>query len=350
MPADVREPQVEIPTLAVATEPRAGTAINAEPFLASLRPFIFSGVLLGLLPMLNSAVFLAAAAVLGVLFLLFSLRGQMLVLAITAGVVALPQMLYLSTGSGRAQMPKLLHWGYTIDHPTVMNVAKYLGFTFGFKWLLIALALVFATSLQRRFFLAAFSLLLVAFCFQFTIEVLANQKFIHIWMIIANLYVAFAVWRLWRLRLAGTTLPGKFAAVAATLLIIPGGIIDFFPIHNTGWSEVTYKNDPLIDWLNKNTTPREIFLTDRFVNHPILMTGRRVFYGWPYYSWGAGYDASKRDRLYIDLFENRDPWKVYRLSDREWHQVCGIRWRCSSGFIHQATERTGLCYLLPQGV
>ena len=110
-------------------------------------------------------------------------------------MIALPQMLYLSTGSGRAQMPKLLHWGYTIDHPTVANVAKYLGFTFGFKWLLIALALIFAGSLPRRFFLAALSLLAVAFSFQFTIEVLANQKFIHIWVIIANLFVAFALWR-----------------------------------------------------------------------------------------------------------------------------------------------------------
>jgi sugar lactone lactonase YvrE len=69
----------------------------------------------------------------------------------------------------------------------------------------------------------------------------------------------------------------------------------------------------LIDWLKKNTSPRDIFLTDRFVNHPILMAGRRVFYGWPYYSWSAGYDASKRDRLYIELFESKDPWKVYHL-------------------------------------
>src|SRR5262245_44644486 len=46
VPADVREPQVEIPALAVATEPRPGTAIAAEPFLVTLRPFIFSGVLL----------------------------------------------------------------------------------------------------------------------------------------------------------------------------------------------------------------------------------------------------------------------------------------------------------------
>jgi len=263
--------------------------------------------------MFNSAVFIAAAAVLGVLFLLFSLRGQMLVLAFTAGVIALPQMVYLSTGSGRAPMPRLFHWGYTINNPTAENVVKYLGFTFGFKWLLIALALVLATTLQRRFFVAAISLLAVAFCFQFTIESLANQKFFHIWVIIANLFVAFALWRLWHLSIGGTTLPGKFAAILTTLLIIPGGIIDFFPIHNTGWSEVTYKNDRLIDWLEKHTSPRDIFLTDRFVNHPILMAGRRILYGWPYYGWSAGYNAAKYDRLYTELFESKDPWKVYHL-------------------------------------
>ena len=56
--------------------------------------FIFSGVLLGLLPMWNSAVFIAAAAVFGLLFILFPLRLQMLALAVTAGLIALPQMLY----------------------------------------------------------------------------------------------------------------------------------------------------------------------------------------------------------------------------------------------------------------
>ncbi len=310
---DVPEPKIEMPSVPVAAQSREGPQIKKEPFLATLPPFIFSGVLLALLPMWNSAVFLAAAAILGLLFILCPLRLQMLALAVTAGLIALPQMLFLSTGSGRAPMPRLLHWGYTLDHPTAENVLKYLGFTFGFKWLLIAIALIFAGSLQRRFFLAALSLIAVAFSFQFTIEVLANQKFIHIWVIIANLFVAFGLWRLWRFSLVGTTLPGKFVAAVLFLLVIPGGFIDFFPIHNTGWGEVTYRNDALIDWLKKNTSPRDIFLTDRFVNHPILMAGRRVFYGWPYYSWGAGYDASKRDKLYITLFESRDPWKVYHL-------------------------------------
>jgi DNA-binding beta-propeller fold protein YncE len=307
------ESTTEMPYVSAPAETKQQAVLTSETFSTTLPGFIFSGVLLGLLPMWNSAVFIAAAAVLAFLFILFPLRRQMLVLAITAGVIALPQMLYLGMGKSRAVMPRLLHWGYTIDQPTAANVAKYLGFTFGFKWLLIALALVFASSLQRRLFLALSSLVLVAFCFQFTIETLANQKFLHIWVIIANLFVAFALWRLWRFSFGGTTLPGKFVATVLFLLVTLGGVIDLFPIHNTGWSEVTYRNDPLIEWLKKETTPRDIFLTDRFVNHPILMAGRRVFYGWPYYGWSAGYDASKRDRVYTDLFENKDPWKVYHL-------------------------------------
>jgi DNA-binding beta-propeller fold protein YncE len=43
------------------------------------------------------------------------------------------------------------------------------------------------------------------------------------------------------------------------------------------------------------------------------MAGRRVLYGWPYYAWSAGYNASKYDRLYAELFEGKDPWKVYHL-------------------------------------
>ncbi|PYK46605.1 MAG: hypothetical protein DME53_01960 [Verrucomicrobia bacterium] len=328
---ELPEYQTNPPIASLTTDRGQETAASTEAFVTTLPAFIFSGVLLGLLPMWNSAVFLAAAAILGLLFILCPRRLQMIALGVTAGLIAFPQMLYLSTGSGRANMPKLLHWGYTIDHPTAVNVVKYLGFTFGAKWLLIALALIFATSLQRRVFLAVLSLLAVAFSFQFTIEVLANQKFIHIWVIIANLFVAFALWRLWHLSLGGTTLPGKFAAILIPLIIIPGGIIDFFPVHNTGWSEVTYRNDPLIDWLNKNTTPREIFLTDRFVNHPILMAGRRVFYGWPYYAWSAGYDASKRDRVYIELFENKDPWKVYRLLKEN-----GIKYVGFDGAVRQA--------------
>src|SRR5438309_820607 len=154
----------QMPALRVTTGANESAVPPAETFRATVAGFIFSGVLLGLLPLWNSAVFVAAFAVLALLFILCPLRLQMLMLAITAGVIALQQMLYLSTGSGRAQMPRLLHWGYMVDQTNAPNVAKYLGFIFGFKWLLIALALIFASWFQRRLFLAALSLLGVAFC------------------------------------------------------------------------------------------------------------------------------------------------------------------------------------------
>src|SRR5437667_1868632 len=87
-------PKTDSHSLSAAIESKPQPVHTAETLRATLPGFIFSGVLLGLLPMWNSAVFLAAAAVLGVLFILFPLRRQMLVLAITAGLLALPQTLY----------------------------------------------------------------------------------------------------------------------------------------------------------------------------------------------------------------------------------------------------------------
>ena len=190
---------------AVTAEAKQENVDASEPLRATLPGFIFSGVLLGFTADVEQRRIYRRRCNSRSLVHPMSASTTNAGLAVTTGVIALPQMLYLATGSGRAHMPKLLHWGYTIDHPTVANVTKYLGFTFGFKWLLIALALVFATTLQRRFFLAFLSLIAVAFCFQFTIEVLGNQKFFHIWVIIANLFVAFALWRLWHFSLGGTT-------------------------------------------------------------------------------------------------------------------------------------------------
>jgi DNA-binding beta-propeller fold protein YncE len=281
-------------------------------FIAESKEFIFFGVLLGLLPMWNSATFAAAGVVLTALLLLFPLRKQMLVLGIVAGIVALPQVAYLNGGS-RAPSPDLFYWGYTLSDPTIWNVIKYLGFTFGFKWLLIALALIFATGLQRRFFLAISTLLLVAFSLQLSVEVLANHKFLHIWIIIANLFAAYGLWRLWSLRVQRSSIPAKAVAAIVVVLVTAGGFIDLFPIRNTYRVEVPYKNDPVIEWLQKETDPQAIFLTDRFVTHPILMAGRRVFYGFPYYAWSASYRTAERDTVYRQMWQERNPLALVKL-------------------------------------
>lgn len=279
----------------------------------SVVPFVFFGALLGLLPMWNSAVFTSAFAVLALLFLLFPLKKQMLALAATTGIFALPQVIFLKTGNVQPAGYSLFHWGYTIDNPTIGNVIEYLGFTFGFKWVLIAVALVFATWFQKRVLIAVTSLIGIAFCFRFSEEVLANHKFLNVWLVIANLFVAYGLCRLWKMRLLKTALPGKIAALLLTALIVAGGIIDFFPIRNGHWIKMPFEEDRLVRWVREETDPKAVFLSDRFVNHSILLAGRRLFHGHPYYAHSAGYPTHERDVIYKRMFDERDPKQLLRL-------------------------------------
>lgn len=278
-----------------------------------LSPFIFSGFLLGLLPFWNGVVFAGSAAVLALLFVLFPFKKEMAALAIAAGITALPQIMYLKGGMTRPPGYSLFYFGYTLSEPSLLNVFNYLFVTFGFKLVLIAIALYFASGWQRRVMAAISVLIAIAFCFQFSEEVLANHKFLNMWIVAANVFVAFALVKLWNVKWHGNPLPARITAVVLAVLITIGGVIDFFPIKNSYWVTIPYQGDPLVEWLKTSTDPKAIFLTDRFVNHRILMAGRRVFYGHPYYAWGAGYDTGTRDRIYKKMFEEKNAGEVLRL-------------------------------------
>ena len=233
-------------------------------------------------------------------------------LAITAAVVALPQVLALRSGNARAGA-SLIHWGYTLGNVPILQVVKYLGFTFGVKWVLILVALIFGSWLHWRLFIAIFSLFLLTFCFQFSEEALANHKFLNIWLVLANLFVAYGLWRLWHLRIKGWAIPSRVVAILLASPIIAGGVIDFFPIHNGSFIETGYTNDRLIGWVQAETKPDAVFLTDKFVNHQILLAGRRIFYGYTYFTWSAGYDLPKREIAYRQMFESKNAHQVFTL-------------------------------------
>jgi hypothetical protein len=288
--------------------PAEPATFSEESFRATTPAFIFSGALLGLLPMWNSVAFMAAAATLGLLFILCPGRLPMLALAITAGVIALPQIMWLTSDSVHIPLREVLHWGFTLPNPTPSNVAKYLGFTFGFKWLLIAVALIFATGLQRRFFVAVSGLILAAFSLKFGVETLLNHKFLNTWVTIINLFCAYGLCRIWK-----AWWIGKVAAIALAISVTLGGFIEWFRIHNDTIMEVPYNQNRLSDWLRANTNPSDVFLSDRFVLHPILLNGRRIFYGWPYFAWSSGYPTHDRDLLYEKMFTEKDPTRLVQL-------------------------------------
>jgi len=277
------------------------------------KSFLFAGCLLGLLPFWNALIFTAAFAILCGFFLLYPCRRQLVVLGLMTALIALPQLMLLKSGGAQTATHPFVHWGYVIDQPTWGKIFRYVGFSFGLKLGLVAIALAFASWFQARFFLTLCPLWVITFSFQMSIEHLANHKFLNVWLIISNLFVAYGVWRLWRLRPPWLRVISQPAASLATGAILLGGLIDLFPIHNSYWIQMKLIGDPLIKWVQENTKPHDIFLSDRFVNHSILLAGRRLFYGWPSFAWGAGYDTTTRDNDYRTLFESNDPYAVFRL-------------------------------------
>lgn len=312
-PKETEAAKVAVPVVPTEpVEPKEPTAPWLGESSRRILPFIFCGVLLGLMPMWNGAVFTAAGAVLVLLLLLFPLRMQMFILGVTAAIVALPQLIYLRTGN-IAPSPPLFHWGYTIDDPGIFNVLYYLLFTFGFKWLLIAIALVVAKSFPRKFFVAICVLIAVAFCMEFSEEVLANHKFLNVWLILANVFAAYGLWYIWKLEYWKKLFVGPILAVILTVLITLGGVIDLFPIHNSFWMEMGFTDDPLVKWVTEKTDPKAVFLSYHYVNHRILLAGRRLYFGHPYYAWSAGYPTFDRDVTYRHMFEETNPQELLRL-------------------------------------
>jgi DNA-binding beta-propeller fold protein YncE len=275
--------------------------------------FLFVGCLLGLLPFWNALVFTACFAILAGLFLLFPCRRQMVALGLTTALIALPQLVILHAGGAQTATHPFFRWGYIIDVPTLSNVVRYIGFSFGLKLGLMLVGLAFASWFNCRLFLTICVLFLMTFCLELSIEILANHKYLNLWLIIGNLFAAFGILRLWLINPGWLRFVTRPAALLVTTGILLGGLIDLFPIHNSYFIQMKYGGDPLVKWIRENTKPHDIFLSDRFVNHQILLAGRRIFYGWPSFSWSAGYDTTKRDNDYRQLFESTDPYAVFRL-------------------------------------
>ncbi len=276
---------------------------------------VFCGILLGLLPMWNGAIFLGAAVIVAALIIFFPrFRRELFTLAVTAAIVSLPQVIYLKTGHMKPTHYSMLRWGFVIDDAGIFDLLWWTFYTFGFKWVLLGIALYFATGLQRRLMLAVSFLIPLTYCFRFSEEVLANHKFINLWLVIVNIYCGYAAVKLWNLKAGKSVVPSRVAAIILLLLVITGGLIDLMPVKNSYFIEMKYDDNKLLNWVKTNTDPKSIFLSHRYINHEFLLAGRRLYFGDPYYAWGSDYDTEERERTTLKtMLESKDANEVFRL-------------------------------------
>lgn len=259
----------------------------------NLKIAILLGIVLGLLFYFHLPVFLMTAVVLILLSIFFKeLRISGLIIIIITGIISIPQYIYLQ--SGTATFKPLLSSGYLASFKlTFFSFIKYWFYNLGLHSILIPIGFFLSSRNTKKIFMAFFIFFVIGNLIQFSPEIAANHKFFNYFMLIGVMFSAFALVKIWRYKFYF-----KPAVVVLFFFLILSGIIDFFPIYND--SKITLADYPInldIKWIKDNTPKNSVFLNSQYLYDPAALAGRKIFLGWPYFAWSAGYNTLTRDNL-----------------------------------------------------
>lgn len=251
---------------------------------------IFLGVILGASFFLHFAVLIMTASIIIFLGILFSkIRKSALIILIIGGLITLPQYLYINSSNSNSSF--MFNIGYLIsDKFTLSNFFEFWILNLGLSIILIPLGFYYANKFQKKILLSIIPLFLIGNLFQFSPEIAANHKFFNYFLMIGNMYSAYALTILWNKKIIYKPL----VAIAIFLMIF-GGILDIFPLINDRKVSIPdFEINPNTKWIIENTSPDSVFLNTTFLYNPASIAGRKIFIGWPYFAWSQGYDTNTR--------------------------------------------------------
>ena len=263
--------------------------------------------ILALLPYFHQPILIMIAVFMLCYFVLFpKLRASLLLIGTLGILCILPQMFPLLSGT------KTVHFeaGYLMTAPlTVGNVCWYWAQNLGLHVFLIPLGWLLASSKVKKITIPLFFLFLIPNLFQFAVEMAANHKFFNFYLIFGNMLSAYALVRtytyVWKYKLLQFL--SRTCALTCGFFLVFSGIIDFFPIANDAKIPLTdMPKNEIATWIRDNTPPDAVFLNSSYFFHPASIAGRKIFQGWPYFTWSAGY-TENRGALMKQVYESNSP-------------------------------------------
>jgi hypothetical protein len=290
------------------------------------------GLLLGGASFINGSAVVAALSILAVMAVFSYARAEYALIAATALSMAALEARFFAPGGGVAQ-PSFWPW-FLAEEPSLAGMVKYVAELTGFILpvaALGALCLKFAaagrsgpdgngpalTVPMALAFLAPFAL---TFTLALTPDITVNHKYLMISLALTNIFAAYALVRLWDFKPGSLLLrAGKNILFAAVLFTLTStGVTDWFSVRNLNGRDrslVMPMESELMDWIEKNTPTDSIFLTDRHVIHPVYLSGRFEFYGWPYFAMSAGHDTYLRENAAASMFTAQSPEDLRGLAE-----------------------------------
>lgn len=333
------------------------------------RKLIISSVLIVCLPYWHGSMLISILCILFVMAFFARNRLSYVIVAVLAVASSLLQSMLFSAGDKTSASPKIL-WGFISDDKSLLGVLTYLFMVIGVSLLLIVvLPFLQNRRLNRYYLIATFSPIVFALTISLTPDVTVNHKYIIIGIGLLNIFVADIYCNVWdyvkdsymklvppktrkdRLEklihgnsIINTSLLSGFkfkngnyknisinskskstnnpvllssnilkfilsssVAVLLTFSLFATGFVEMIGFYNKNQNTVMIDlNSPITSWIEKNTSPDDVFLTAQYHMNEFFFSGRKTFYGWSYYSWSAGHDTYSREKLVIKMFNGYD--------------------------------------------
>ncbi len=355
----------------------------------SIPSCIIAGVLLGLLAFWNGAIVIASLSVLLLMATLSKHKLEYLVTAtITFFLSTLQSRLFVGSGTGAVSFR--YHPGFLAESGKLSDIASYfiellgifpfiilgifllsiahknrwvgylsallfiipllvfipsIHLVWGIFIIILCLSFLLYITLKIPVKLKTSSILLIpvfsaplflATTLQLTPDITVNHKYIIMAVLLLNIPISELLVSFLETR--------KIAALSLTLCItfvsISTGLVDMITLYNLDRHSVSYnENEPLRIWTLEQTHPKDIFLTHYATHYgapmSILLSGRMVYHGYPYFTVTAGYDTQNREANMKKIYEAENAEQLRALALSE-----GIRYIVVEEQNRTATEYT----------
>ena len=249
---------------------------------------IVIGVIMGMLAFLNQGL-LPGLVIILVTYFLFAKTQRLTLLA--ALIIALPLILvstYFFNTSGAK-----IHLGFLLPEPfTALSVFRYWFANLGLHLFLIPVSWIISPRKTKILALSLLGIFLLPNLVQFSPDIFNNHKLFNIFIVFQNMFSAYTLVRLWPTR------AGRLLVPSLIMLLIFSGIIDFFALkndHQIALSDIRSNSDAR--YFYERTPPDAVVLNSTWFYHPASLSGRKIFNGYPYFTWAHGYDQTVREKL-----------------------------------------------------
>lgn len=264
--------------------------------ISSAHRMIAAGIVAALLPLVHAHSF-AAVMVVGACLALVQRRWRdWFTFLLLASLLALPQI-WWSTHNSAVNAASFVEWQFGWDH----GKENAVWFWFKNTGLFIPLVVVailwrgkeYLISKQQLLFYLPFTLcFIVPNMIRLAPWGWDNIKVLFYWWLASAPLVAFLLARLWR--------QGKLLRTLAVLLFIcvtlAGGLdVASIVTRSTKYEVFNARGVAFAEMIKRETDPRALILHAPVHDHPVFLTGRRSFMGYPGHIWTHGLDFVPRE-------------------------------------------------------